>query len=83
MKTAFQKVINSSHEMKKFGASIARTCGRGDVICLSGDLGTGKTQFSQGFVQQLVMDDKMRVPSPSFLLDNTYNSLFEHSKNVT
>ena len=76
------KVVRSSQAMKNLGAMIARNSMSGDVIFLSGDLGAGKTQFSCGFVRELVGDEHLKVPSPSFLLDNTYTSNFERSKNV-
>ena len=52
-------------------ASSARALGGllrpGDVIGLSGDLGTGKTAFARALIQGLVGSD-MPVPSPTFTL---------------
>jgi len=54
-------------------AGVARP---GDIILLSGDLGTGKTAFARGFVQELLrktgaVED---VPSPTFTLVQTYDT---------
>ena len=44
----------------------------GVVILLSGDLGTGKTVFAQGFADGLGVDDI--VNSPTFTIMNIYDS---------
>ena len=58
-------------------ASSARALGGllrpGDVIGLSGDLGTGKTAFARALIQGLVGSD-MPVPSPTFTLVQTYDT---------
>jgi tRNA threonylcarbamoyladenosine biosynthesis protein TsaE len=51
-------------------AGVARA---GDVIALSGDLGTGKTCFARAFVDAAVGDGE-EVPSPTFTLVQTYES---------
>jgi tRNA threonylcarbamoyladenosine biosynthesis protein TsaE len=42
----------------------------GDVLCLSGDLGSGKTTFMQGFAQGWGSVDS--VSSPTFVIVNQY-----------
>ena len=44
----------------------------GDVICLEGDLGAGKTAFSQGFAQGLGIKDP--ITSPTFTIMNIYET---------
>ena len=55
-------------------ASIATDLGRdanpGDIFCLSGPLGAGKTVFAQGFARGLGYEG--RVTSPTFTLMNVY-----------
>ena len=46
----------------------------GFTVCLSGDLGAGKTVFSRGFLRAASGDARMRVTSPTYLLDNAYDS---------
>lgn len=43
----------------------------GDVICLNGDLGVGKTLFSQGFAKGLGIEDS--VNSPTFTIVQEYD----------
>lgn len=44
----------------------------GDVICLDGDLGAGKTTFTQGFARGVRVDEKQYVSSPSFAIMHEY-----------
>ncbi len=52
-------------------AAVARVCAVGDVIALSGVLGSGKTVFARGFVRALTGPDE-EVPSPTFTLVQVY-----------
>lgn len=45
----------------------------GDVICLNGDLGAGKTTFTQHFAKGLGVDEKEYVTSPSFAIMHEYS----------
>ena len=51
-------------------ASIASGAAPGDVICLSGPLGAGKTAFAQGFALGLGVEDY--VNSPTFTIMQIY-----------
>lgn len=50
----------------------AKTVNPGDVICLKGNLGAGKTQFVRGFVQGLGLAGDV-VSSPTFTIINEYD----------
>ncbi len=52
-------------------AVVAKACGAGDVIALSGVLGSGKTVFARGFVRSFTVSDE-EVPSPTFTLVQIY-----------
>jgi tRNA threonylcarbamoyladenosine biosynthesis protein TsaE len=69
-----QLSIPTAQDMEDLGAILSMDTSAGDVLCLQGDLGAGKTCLSRGFVQtrtrQHVHDDK--VTSPTYLLTNTY-----------
>jgi tRNA threonylcarbamoyladenosine biosynthesis protein TsaE len=45
----------------------------GDCYCLFGAVGAGKSVFSRAFIRAVAEDDFLPVPSPTFLLQNTYN----------
>jgi N-acetylmuramate 1-kinase len=45
----------------------------GDVVALTGDLGSGKTTFARALVRILLADPAAEVPSPTFALAQGYN----------
>lgn len=44
----------------------------GDVYCLYGDVGAGKSVFSRAFIRAAADEPSLPVPSPTFLLQNIY-----------
>lgn len=63
-------ISNSAEETAAFGRKRALTTRAGDIIALSGDLGTGKTQFVKGFAAGL--GSEAAVTSPTFTLLHEY-----------
>ena len=62
------KVISHSvKETLKIGRIIAKNTGPGDIICLFGELGSGKTVLTKGIAEGLGIK-KEKVISPSFVL---------------
>jgi tRNA threonylcarbamoyladenosine biosynthesis protein TsaE len=53
------------------GAALARELRAGDVVLISGDLGTGKTVFVRGLAEGLGADP-VEVASPTFALVHEY-----------
>ncbi len=61
---------NSVEETRAVAKALAQKFAAGDVICLSGDLGAGKTAFVSGFVKAFDFDGY--VSSPTFALIHEY-----------
>ncbi len=61
----------SAEDTYKFGQQLAKVLKPGDVICLSGNLGAGKTLLSQGIAAGLQVSDV--VGSPTFTVLNVYD----------
>ncbi|MGN0436990.1 MAG: tRNA (adenosine(37)-N6)-threonylcarbamoyltransferase complex ATPase subunit type 1 TsaE [Lachnospiraceae bacterium] len=55
----------------EFAKKLAVSANAGDVFCLVGDLGVGKTLFSQGFAKGMGIEDY--VNSPTFTIVQEYN----------
>lgn len=60
----------SPEATRAFAASLAAVAAPGDVVCLWGDLGAGKTVFAKGFGAGLGVRDT--ISSPSFVLMGEY-----------
>ena len=59
-------------ETQALGQRIGKKLIPGDLVLLSGDLGTGKTTLAQGISQGLGVGPDQYVRSPSFTLINQY-----------
>jgi tRNA threonylcarbamoyl adenosine modification protein YjeE len=51
---------------------VAACLATGDVVALSGGLGAGKTTFARALIQTFTDDHALEVPSPTFMLIQTY-----------
>jgi len=63
-------VSHSAEQTRRLGGRLGQLFAGGEVVCLTGDLGTGKTSFVQGIGEGLRVVD--RVTSPTFTLVNEY-----------
>jgi len=60
----------SSEQTRRLGTRLGSSLLVGDVVCLSGDLGSGKTTFTQGIAKGWGSLDV--VTSPTFVIVNQY-----------
>jgi len=65
----------SADDTKALAAALAELARPGDLLLLAGDLGAGKTAFTQGFGAALGVEE--RITSPTFTLANTYAGRLE------
>ncbi|MDZ7370828.1 MAG: tRNA (adenosine(37)-N6)-threonylcarbamoyltransferase complex ATPase subunit type 1 TsaE [candidate division KSB1 bacterium] len=67
----FEQLTRSAEETRQVAADFAGRLQGGDIVCISGELGTGKTTFIQGICRALGVKDA--VTSPTFTLINEYS----------
>ena len=65
------KETNAPEETFAFGKMLGEQAKPGEVICLNGDLGVGKTVFTKGFAEGLGIPEP--VNSPTFTIVQEYH----------
>jgi tRNA threonylcarbamoyladenosine biosynthesis protein TsaE len=73
-------ITKNTQETQKLGEKMGRDLALGKIktkiLCLFGDLGSGKTTFIQGLAKGLGI--KKRIISPTFIFIKQYDSLLYH-----
>ena len=69
-------VTRSPEETVELGRNVAKLLHPGDVIALTGELGTGKTCLTKGIAQGLEVPAEQFVRSASFVLVNKYDGVY-------
>ena len=60
----------SEEETFNVGKELGKKADKGEIICLEGDLGVGKTVFTKGFAVGLLIEDN--IDSPTFTIVQEY-----------
>lgn len=68
----FHFVSNNESETKLFAKNLASKLKIGDIIVLSGELGSGKTKFTEGILSYFNLENE--ISSPTFTIVNQYNT---------
>src|ERR687896_2037528 len=71
MRAHFSRMSESPEETEAVGAKIAASLASGDVVFVSGELGTGKTTLVRGACRALGVDDP--ITSPTFTIGHRYH----------
>ena len=64
--------FNNVEQTTDLGIKLGELLNPGDIICLTGDLGTGKTHITKGIAKGLDIDDN--ITSPTFTIVNQYDT---------
>lgn len=59
-------------DTKKFASNFAKNLHKGDIIVLSGELGSGKTKFTEGVLTYFGLENE--ISSPTFTIVNEYKN---------
>ncbi|WP_312700088.1 tRNA (adenosine(37)-N6)-threonylcarbamoyltransferase complex ATPase subunit type 1 TsaE [Sedimentibacter sp.] len=62
--------VNNLDETQQIGKIIGRCLDKGDVLCLDGDLGVGKTSLTQFIAREFGVDEY--ITSPTFTIIKEY-----------
>ncbi|MFR2535336.1 MAG: tRNA (adenosine(37)-N6)-threonylcarbamoyltransferase complex ATPase subunit type 1 TsaE [Clostridia bacterium] len=61
----------SEEDTKQFAKNFAKDLKKGDILVLSGELGSGKTKFTEGILSYFGLEDE--ISSPTFTVVNEYH----------
>ena len=65
-------ISNSESDTISFAKDFAKSLNKNDIVVLAGDLGSGKTKFTQGILEYFGLDDE--ISSPTFTIVNEYKN---------
>lgn len=65
-------ITNSEQETKNIAREIASKVDKNAVIVLTGELGAGKTKFTEGFLSYFGLENE--ISSPTFTIVNEYKN---------
>ena len=63
--------MKDEHDTREFGIALGRSLEKGDIVALTGDLGTGKTALTKYIAQGLGIKDT--ITSPTFTIVQEYS----------
>ena len=68
----YKFITKSEKETKSFAKKLASKLKQGDIIILTGELGSGKTKFTEGILSYFNLENE--ISSPTFTIVNEYNA---------
>lgn len=63
-------IVDTADSTMKLGKKLGELVQSGDIICITGDLGAGKTHFTKGVAEGLGINEP--ITSPTFTIVNEY-----------
>lgn len=67
-----QFISKNEYDTINFAYNLASKLHTGDIIVLTGELGSGKTKFTQGILKYFGLENE--ISSPTFTIVNEYNA---------
>lgn len=68
----YEFISHSENDTIEFAKNFAKKLNKHSIILLSGDLGSGKTKFTEGILKYFGLDDE--ISSPTFTIVNEYDA---------
>ena len=72
MRKHMQLITNCEADTKNFAKSLAKILKPKDIVVLTGELGSGKTKFVEGFLSYFGLENE--ISSPTFTIVNEYKN---------
>lgn len=72
MRKQYKFISKSEDDTKAFAKNFAKLLNKNDVIVLTGELGSGKTKFVEGFLSNFGLEKE--ISSPTFTIVNEYRN---------
>ena len=72
MRKHIQLITNCETDTKNFAKSLAKILKPKDIVVLTGELGSGKTKFVEGFLKHFGLENE--ISSPTFTIVNEYKN---------
>lgn len=72
MRKHMQLITNCEADTKNFAKSLAKILKPKDIVILTGELGSGKTKFVEGFLSYFGLENE--ISSPTFTIVNEYKN---------
>ena len=68
----YEFISHSENDTIEFAKNFAKKLNKHSIIVLSGDLGSGKTKFTEGILKYFGLEDE--ISSPTFTIVNEYDA---------
>ena len=68
----YEFISHSENDTIEFAKNFAKKLNKHSIILLSGDLGSGKTKFTEGILRYFELEDE--ISSPTFTIVNEYDA---------
>ena len=69
-----QLLCKNEKDTENIAVQLAASLQPNDIVCLSGDLGSGKTLFARALIRAMAKNPDLDVPSPTFTLVQLYDT---------
>ena len=73
MRKQYKFISKNENDTKAFAKKFAKLLNKNDVVVLTGELGSGKTKFVEGFLSNFGLENE--ISSPTFTIVNEYKNV--------